>query len=120
MPNGLVDRAIRSNLDLRSATARVRQARAQWAGAKAGLFPKANVGAGYDFEHNNGPLCPAKLTDYNFYGAGFDATWELDIFGGTRRAIEAAGDSLQAQVEARRAVLVSLLAEVCRDYVELR
>jgi multidrug efflux system outer membrane protein len=118
--NDLVDRAVRSNLDLRSAAARVRQARAQWAGAKAGLFPTANVGAGYDFEHNNGPLFPADTKDYNFYAAGFDATWELDVFGGTSRAIEEAGDSLQAQAEARRAVLVSLLAEVCRDYVELR
>ncbi len=118
--NGLIDSAIRSNLNLRAAAARVREARAQWAGAKAGLFPKANVGAGYDFEHNNGPLFPADTKDYNFYAAGFDASWELDIFGGTRRAIEEAGDSLQAQNEARRAVLVSLLAEVCRDYVELR
>jgi outer membrane protein, multidrug efflux system len=118
--NGLVDRAVRSNLDLRSAAARVRQARAQWAGAKAGLFPTANVGAGYDFERSNGPLFPVDTNDYNFYAAGFDATWELDVFGGTRRAIEEAGDSLQAQAEARRAVLVSLLAEVCRDYVELR
>ena len=118
--NGLVDRAVRFNLGLRAAAARVRQARAQWARAKAGLFPKANVGAGYDFEHNNGPLFPADTKDYNFYAAGFDASWELDIFGGTRRAIEAAGDSLEAQTEARRAVLVSLLAEVCRDYVKLR
>src|SRR5580692_9233289 len=109
--NGLVDRAVRSNLDLRSAAARVRQARAQWAGARAGLFPTANVGGGYDFEHNFGPLFPADTHDYNFYAAGFDATWELDVFGGTRRAIEEAGDSLQAQAEARRAVLVSLLAE---------
>jgi multidrug efflux system outer membrane protein len=118
--NGLVDRAVRFNLDLRSAAARVRQARSQWAGAKAGLFPRANVGAAYDFEHNFGPLFPVETKDYNFYAAGFDATWELDVFGGTRRAIEEAGDSLQAQAEARRAVLVSLPAEVCRDYVELR
>jgi NodT family efflux transporter outer membrane factor (OMF) lipoprotein len=118
--NGLVDRAVRSNLDLRSAAARVRQARAQSAGAKAGLFPTANVGAAYDFEHNNGPLFPVDTHDYNFYAAGFDAAWELDVFGGTRRAIEEAGDSLQAQADSRRAVLVSLLAEVCRDYVELR
>jgi outer membrane protein, multidrug efflux system len=118
--NGLVERAVRSNLDLRSAAARVRQARAQWAGARAGLFPTANVGGGYEFNHANGPLFPVDTDDYNFYAAGFDATWELDVFGGTRRAIEEAGDSLQAQAEARRAVLVSLLAEVCRDYVELR
>jgi NodT family efflux transporter outer membrane factor (OMF) lipoprotein len=120
MLNGLIDRAVRSNLDLRAATARVREARAEWAGAKAGLFPTANVGGGYDFEHSNGPLFPVDTKDYNFYAAGFDATWELDVFGGTRREIEEAGDSLQAQAEARRAVLVSLLAEVCRDYVELR
>src|ERR1700722_6655774 len=108
--NGLVDRAVRSNLDLRSATARVRQARAQWAGTRAGLFPTASAGAGYEYNHNYGPLFPVDTTDYNFYAAGFDATWELDVFGGTRRAIEEARDSLQAHAEARRAVLVSLLA----------
>jgi len=118
--DSLVDRAVRSNLDLRSAAARVRQARADWAGAEAGLFPAASAGAGYDFEHNNGPLFPVDTNDYNFYSAGFDATWELDVFGGRRRAIEEAGDSLQAQAEARRDILVSLIAEVCRDYVELR
>jgi outer membrane protein, multidrug efflux system len=118
--NGLIDQAVRSNLDLRSAAARVRQARAQWAGAKAGLFPTASAGANYSYNHNGGPLFPLDTTDYNFYTAGFDATWELDVFGGTRRSIEEAGDSLQAQAEARRDVLVSLLAEVCRDYVELR
>src|ERR1700722_12445518 len=118
--SSLVDRAVRSNLDLRSAAARVRQARAQWAGAKAGLFPTASASAGYDYERNFGPLFPANTNDYNFYTAGFDASWELDVFGGTRRAIEEAADSLQAQADARRAVLVSLLAEVCLDYVELR
>ena len=119
--NGLIDRAVRSNLDLRAAAARVREARAGWAGAKAGLFPTANVGGFYNFEHNNGPLFPVLANkDYNFYAAGFDAIWELDVFGGTRRAIEEAGDNLEAQAEARRAVLISLLGEVCRDYVELR
>ncbi|MGA2231689.1 MAG: efflux transporter outer membrane subunit [Tepidisphaeraceae bacterium] len=116
----LIDRAVRSNLDLRSAAARVREARADLSGAKAALFPTANVGGGYQFDRSDGPLFPAKTGDYNFYEAGFDATWELDIFGGERRGIEASGDSLQAQTEDRRDVLVSLLAEVCRDYVELR
>jgi NodT family efflux transporter outer membrane factor (OMF) lipoprotein len=54
------------------------------------------------------------------YFAGFDAAWELDIFGGVRRSIEAADADLQATVEARRDVLVTLTAEVARNYIDLR
>jgi NodT family efflux transporter outer membrane factor (OMF) lipoprotein len=54
------------------------------------------------------------------YFAGFDAAWELDIFGGVRRGIEAADADLQASVEARRDVLVTLTAEVARNYIDLR
>lgn len=118
--DALVERAARSNLDLRSATARVREARARWAGARAGLFPTVHTAGSYDFYHNYGALFPVDTSDYNLLIAGFDATWEVDVFGGTRRAIEEAGDNLQAQAEARRDLLVSLLAEVCRDYVQLR
>jgi len=56
----------------------------------------------------------------NLYQAGFDAGWEIDVFGGTRRAIEAARYGYEAQVEARRAALVTLLSEVARNYVALR
>jgi NodT family efflux transporter outer membrane factor (OMF) lipoprotein len=56
----------------------------------------------------------------NQYFAGFDAAWELDIFGGVRRSIEAADADLQASVEARRDVLVTLTAEVARNYIDLR
>src|SRR5277367_6953099 len=118
--NTLVEKAARSNMDLRSATARVREARARRVETEAGLFPTAHTAGGYDYYHNDGPLSPVKTSDYNFLVAGFDAAWEVDVFGGTRRAIEEAGDNLQAQAEARRDVLVSLLAEVCRDYIELR
>ena len=54
------------------------------------------------------------------YQAGFDAGWELDIFGGVRRAIEAADADLQAALETRRDVLVTLTAEVARNYIDLR
>src|SRR5262249_15216424 len=57
-------------------------------------------------------------TDY--YAAGFDASWELDLFGGTRRSIEAAEAEIDASIEDQRAVLVSLLGEVSRAYVYLR
>ena len=56
----------------------------------------------------------------NFYQVGFDAGWEIDVFGGTRRAIESAEYTLESQVEARRAAMVTLLAEVARNYVTLR
>jgi NodT family efflux transporter outer membrane factor (OMF) lipoprotein len=56
----------------------------------------------------------------NIYQAGFDASWEVDIFGGVRRSVEAAEADYQASVEARRDVYVSLLAEIARNYVELR
>jgi multidrug efflux system outer membrane protein len=56
----------------------------------------------------------------NQYQAGFDAGWELDIFGGVRREIEAADADLQAALETRRDVLVTLTAEVARNYIDLR
>jgi multidrug efflux system outer membrane protein len=61
---------------------------------------------------------PGVETD--LYQVGFDTVWELDIFGGTRRSVEAAGADLAAAIEDRRAVEVSLLAEVARTYIELR
>jgi multidrug efflux system outer membrane protein len=56
----------------------------------------------------------------SLYQGGFDAGWEIDVFGGNRRAIEAAEDDLEAQVNARRNTLVTLTSEVARDYVLLR
>src|SRR5947207_2062877 len=56
----------------------------------------------------------------DLYQVGFDSTWEVDVFGGVRRSIQAAEWAEQAAIEDRRDVLVSLLAEVARNYVELR
>jgi NodT family efflux transporter outer membrane factor (OMF) lipoprotein len=56
----------------------------------------------------------------NIYQAGFDASWEIDMFGGVRRSVEAATADYQASIENRRDVYVSLLAEVARNYVEVR
>jgi len=56
----------------------------------------------------------------NLFQAGFDATWEIDVFGGVRRAIEAAGADIQVAEENRRYVLVTLLSEVARNYIEAR
>jgi NodT family efflux transporter outer membrane factor (OMF) lipoprotein len=59
-------------------------------------------------------------TRSNLFSLGFDASWELDVFGGIRRSVEAAEADLAAAQEDRRDVLVSLLGEVGRDWVEAR
>ncbi len=57
---------------------------------------------------------------YDQYQLGFDASWEIDLFGRARRSVEAAGADTEASVEDSRAVLVTTLAEVARTYVDLR
>jgi outer membrane protein TolC len=58
--------------------------------------------------------------DQNLYRSGFDANWEIDVFGGVRRSVEAADATIEATVEDRRDVLVTLLGEVAKNYIDLR
>jgi multidrug efflux system outer membrane protein len=122
--DALMTQAVRSNLDLRIAEARVREARAERAVAAGGWWPSLGGSAVYSrnrwSQNNFPPLPPGVPLDYNLYNAGFDAAWELDLFGGTRRAVEAANAEVGAAEYNRRDVLISLLAEVARNYLEAR
>jgi NodT family efflux transporter outer membrane factor (OMF) lipoprotein len=114
----LVERAVKGNLDLKNARAKIREARALRGISRAGLFPTLDAGGSAirsRSSENSGTGKEIKL-----YSAGFDAGWELDIFGRTRRAIEAAQADLEATHEELHDVLVSLLAEVALNYVEVR
>jgi NodT family efflux transporter outer membrane factor (OMF) lipoprotein len=113
----LVARAIATNLDLRMAESRVRQARAQRGVAVAGFWPSLNANGSYT---RQGGGNNQNALDGDFYQAGLDATWELDIFGGTRRNVEAANADVAASIEDRRAVLVTLISEVALNYISLR
>jgi NodT family efflux transporter outer membrane factor (OMF) lipoprotein len=119
--NSLIERAVESNYDLRIAAARVRQARASLAVVKADLWPSVDASGSYTREYG-GPNNSASgvLLDNNLFQTGFDAAWEIDVFGGTRRAIQAAGADISAAQFGRDDVLVSLLAEVALNYVEVR
>ncbi len=120
----LIARAIHSNLNLRSATARVREARAARGVVAADYWPTVNASGSYQRERisaNGFPEFPPGIPlEANVYQAGFDANWELDVFGGTRRAVQAADAEIAAAEFGRGDVLVSLLGEVARNYVEAR
>jgi len=122
--DALIEKAVRSNLTIRIAEARVREARAQEAVVSGGFWPSLSGTASYSRNRwgKNGfpPLPPTAPFNYNLYSAGFDAAWELDIFGGTRRAVEEANAEMGAALYGQRDVLVSLLAEVARDYIGAR
>ncbi|HWE04736.1 MAG TPA: efflux transporter outer membrane subunit [Tepidisphaeraceae bacterium] len=175
--DSLIDRALRTNIDLRIAQSRVREARAQLIIQQAAIYPNLNADGSYErlrlskegfYLPGGGGGRPATLsgggvnpsgagtlnhvspsmrrrpaaagtgagaggtstsnglesaftkTEIDTFQGGFDASWELDIFGGVRRSIEAAVADEQSMVESRRDTMISLLSEVARNYVQLR
>ncbi len=130
--NWLVERAIQSNLDLKLAEARIREARANREMTFTNLLPIISMRSDSIGRHNNsnlgtassGGLSGGSLGTSNqtvgIFQNGFDATWEIDLFGGIRRSVEAAEANVESEEEGRRDVLVTLLGEVARNYIELR
>jgi NodT family efflux transporter outer membrane factor (OMF) lipoprotein len=138
-----------ANLDVAAASARLRQSRAEQRIAGAEEYPTLDGAASYDRERGspNGilsllgvtptgsqaqsasgstPLGVAPLPGskgspaYDLYQFGFDASWELDIWGRARRGVEAATALSDVSYEDRNAVLLSARAELARDYIQLR
>ncbi|CAB3707430.1 efflux transporter outer membrane subunit [Trinickia soli] len=128
--DALVEAALAHNPDVHAAQARLREARAQLMGQQAKALPKVSADAaavrmrspdlsalssGGNGSGNGGGRGPLQL-----YTAGLDASWEIDLFGGTRRSIEAASaqaDALDADLADTQ---VSLAAEVAQAYIDLR
>ncbi len=117
--SSLVEEAIRMNLDLQIAEARLRQARAARGVAVAGLWPGVTASGGYQRVHLAG-ITPDNVNQQDLYQAGLDAVWELDLFGGQRRNVESADANIQAAIESIRDVQVSVIAEVALNYIQLR
>jgi len=122
----LVATALAQNLGLREAGARVAEARALRDAAAGGRYPTITPSASVTRQRlsENGPFpinnIPGFQRDQTIYEIGFDAGWEIDVFGRTRRAIEAAGARVDAAVDRRRAVALTIAAETARNYFELR
>ena len=118
----LIQRTVQSNLTLQQAEARVREARASRRIAAADLWPQVEASGSYTRERSskNGLATSTAGKWFNLFQAGFDANWEVDVFGGNRRSVEAADAGLQAAEDDRNAVLISLLGEVGLEYVTYR
>jgi NodT family efflux transporter outer membrane factor (OMF) lipoprotein len=115
----LMDRAVNGNLTLREARARVWEARARRGLTAAGLYPEVNTSASMN-KSRSSKNSGNTGREIDLYQAGFDAGWEVDIFGGVARSIEAADAEVTASEEDLRDVIVTLLGEVAAGYVEVR
>jgi len=116
-----VERAVGGNLDVRQAEARVREARASRRITASELWPQVGSSGSYVRQRtskNGIGVDPGH--SFDLYQVGFDAAWELDVFGGIRRGVEAAEADIAAAEADRDAVLVSLMAEVGLEYVTYR
>jgi multidrug efflux system outer membrane protein len=120
----LIREAIAKNLDLRTATARVAETRAQYGIARSFLFPEVGVSAGYSAQQvsrlSEPPQGTAAGKTYQNWSAGFPISWEIDLFGRIRREKEAAFAAYLATEEGRRAAMITLVADVASTYLFLR
>jgi len=119
----LVEQALANNYDLQAAKANLREARALYVEVGLDLAPTITSHANYtELKRsigalNNRSYVPRELKLFN---TGFDAFWEVDFFGRVRRNVEASSDEVDAQEATLRDISVSLIAEVARNYFQLR
>lgn len=118
--DALIDQAVDANLDMQLASARIREARSRLLATGASLNPTANVNGSDSLYRNSENATGIPASSKNLMQSGVDASWEIDIFGGIRRSVEAATASYQSSVLDSRSTLVSLLAEVATNYIQLR
>jgi NodT family efflux transporter outer membrane factor (OMF) lipoprotein len=138
----LAQRVANENLDVAIAALRIEESRAEYDSAASAGIPNINANASYARQKasnvgtfanapnplgangalgsNPGALGSRKLSAFDVFQVGFDASWELDLWGKLRRSVESAGATAQASEEARRGILLTNLAEVARDYITLR
>ncbi len=126
--DSLEQRATVQNLDVLTATERVAEARANAGITAAAFFPTAsgNVDA-FDIKPSNEGLnfgnsssSGGNINPLSLYQYGFDASWTLDVWGKVRREVEAGNADIEASEIDRRGVLIQMIAEVARDYIQLR
>jgi outer membrane protein, multidrug efflux system len=116
----LIARAAANAPDLKIAVARLDQARAALGNARSQQIPDVETGVSYTRSREQQPGFTDQRTTVTSYQAGFDASWELDLFGGVRRSVEAARADAAAGEASLQDAQVTLFAEVARNYFDLR
>src|SRR4030095_12706523 len=114
----LVRRAIKVNLDVRASLSRWREARASVSSARASLNPVVDASGTMVATGRRDEVLGSVTT--RSYSVAFDASWELDVFGGIGSTIDAAAATAEARAADLQDVLISLTAEVAIDYVDVR
>jgi len=117
----LVSEAVANNLPLKIAAQRIAAARADRDAVASAEEPTLGASAsGINARSSRMQVWPHGVGEYKTYRFGLEGSWELDLFGGTRRTIEAADAVTQVAEEDRRGILVALLGELAADYAILR
>lgn len=121
--DALIEEAVAGSWDVETAKARVREARAAFRQAGGALLPSISASGSVDRSRNG--LSSSRLGDRTREAStrvqgGFDASWELDLFGANQRGVEAAGYGMEAAEEALRAALVTLIGDVATNYTSAR
>jgi NodT family efflux transporter outer membrane factor (OMF) lipoprotein len=117
----LIDRALKNNLDLKKALSSVQEARARRGVSAAEQYPSVTAGAAASQQRSSeATVAPGPGSVQKTYSTNLDASWELDLFGGKRRSVEAAQADLEASEEDLNSVHVMLTGDVALNYVDLR
>jgi len=117
--NDLIEQAVSGNLDVATAKAAIREARANYREAGGALLPTVD-GSASATRSRSQSSSSGKTVYGNDFEAGFDASWELDLFGANRRAVEAAKYGMDAAEEDLRNTLLTMIGDVASYYVEAR
>ena len=118
--DGLVTQALSANLDIKVAVARVDEARALFKDARLDQLPRVTADGSYVKSDQQQPGSGGQRVESETYQGGFDAGWEIDLFGRVRRGVESARAEAGAAQADLRDAQVTIAAEVARNYLELR
>lgn len=118
--DALIDRAAKGSPDLAIAQAHLRESRALLGTARSQQLPDIDTAVSYTHSREQQPGFVDHRVTTTAYQAGFDASWELDLFGGVRRSVEAARAESEASEASLADARISLFAEVARYYFDLR
>jgi outer membrane protein, multidrug efflux system len=129
--NRLIEKALQNSPTVKIAEARIAEARGARRTAASGLFPQVSADGSAERTQTgigsllssfsgggSGPAAPSLSKPIDVYDASFDASWEIDLFGGTRRQIEAAGAAMEARQADLREARITLAGDVARSYIE--